>query len=82
MSIKSFKSGDIITFKDKEYIVIQNYGTTGLIKENCENGMIIKGFSWIQDGEECKYIGTQKKELDMIQNVNKEYEDFFEKYKL
>lgn len=76
-----FKSGDIIKFDNKEYIVIQNYGSNGLIKENCENGKIIKGFSWIQPNSECVFVRHCNNDRGIINLVNQEYEEFFMKYK-
>ena len=77
-----FKPGDIIRLKDKEYIVIQDYGFNGLVKENYENGAIINGFSWVQNQDKCEYIKREEKEKDIIDAVKKEYEDFFEKYEV
>lgn len=82
MNKKIFKPGDVFKFKNKEYIVIQNYGETGLIKECTNNGMIIKGFSWNQEDEPCIYIRTEENDTEIIELANKEYENFFEKYKL
>lgn len=80
MNKNIFKPGDVFKFKNKEYIVIQNYGSTGLVKENIENGMIIKGFIWNQAEDSCEYIKTEDNYT--IQSLNKEYENFFKKYKL
>lgn len=82
MHEKIFKPGDIFKFKNKEYLVIQNYGATGLVKEYKDNGMIIKGFTWNQEDDTCVYLRTEEKEMEIIQSVNEEYENFFEKYKL
>lgn len=82
MNEKIFEPGDVFKFRDKEYIVIRNYGATGLIKECKDNGVIIKGFSWNQESEPCIYIRTEKNEMEIIKYVNEEYENFFEKYKL
>lgn len=82
MSKKIFKPGDIFKFKNKEYMVIQNYGATGLVKECNDNGMIIKGFSWDQEDEPCVYIRTEKNNIEIIKSASEEYKNFFEKYKL
>lgn len=82
MNKKIFKSGDVFKFKNKEYLVIQNYGETGLIKECIDNGMIIKGFAWNQENEPCIYVRTEENDTEVIKLANEEYENFFEKYKL
>lgn len=50
---KSFKSGDIIIFCDEEFEVICNYGISGKVKENCEDGCIIDNFYWVYGNNEC-----------------------------
>lgn len=82
MTDKKFKPGDVIKLKDKEYIVIQNYGLNGLVKEICENGAIIKGFSWVQGSEQSKFIRTEDVDNETINSVKKEYIEFFEKYEI
>lgn len=82
MSKKIFEPGDIFKFKNKEYIVVQNYGNTGLVKECKDNGMIIKGFAWNQGEDSCVYVRTEEKEVEIIKSVSEEYENFFEKYKV
>lgn len=51
-----FKEGDIISYADAEFVVIDNYGSCGKVKENYENGDIIDNFYWKIYGEECKLI--------------------------
>ena len=82
MIAKVFKPGDIIMLKNKEYLVIQNYGIKGLVKETCKDGAIIKGFSWIQEDEESKFVRVGDKENDIVNSVNREYVEFFEKYEI
>lgn len=81
MDMNIFKSGDIFKFKDKEYIVIQNYGDTALVKENIDNGIIIKGFSWNRDTDACTYLRSEK-DHSKIDCLISEYESFFENYTL
>lgn len=50
----NFKSGDIIVFCNEEFIVIENYGSSGKVKENCDGGNIINNFYWEYQGEKCK----------------------------
>lgn len=42
----NYKPGDLISVEDCVYIVVKNYGETGLVKEHNENGMIINHFNW------------------------------------
>ena len=49
-----FKSGDVIVFCNEEFIVIENYGRSGKVKENCDDGNIINNFYWEYHGEKCK----------------------------
>lgn len=76
MQTKVFEPGDIFKFENKEYIVVQNYGTNGLVKEYINNGSIIKGFSWNQKTDNCIYLRADK---DYLKNnsVFDEYETFF-----
>lgn len=76
---KLFKPGDLIRKDNVEYIVIQNYGCNGLVKENCDNGVMIKGFSWNQNGEDVEFIENTSKDINEIENIQNEYERFFEK---
>ncbi|EQB4340872.1 hypothetical protein ACYJ2U_001592 [Clostridium botulinum] len=49
-----FKTGDIIIFCDEEFEVLDNYGSSGKVKENSPNGTIINNFYWNYAGERCK----------------------------
>lgn len=41
-----FEPGDLISVEDSKYIVVKNYGKTGLVKEYSDNGMLINHFNW------------------------------------
>ncbi|WP_164509101.1 hypothetical protein [Clostridium rectalis] len=41
-----FKTGAIIIFCDEEFEVLDNYGSSGKVKENSPNGTIISNFYW------------------------------------
>ena len=51
-----FKSGDIIDYCDEQYEAINNYGSSGRVKENCKDGTIIDPFYWEIYGDKCKLI--------------------------
>lgn len=80
MSKKVLCAGDIIKYNDKEYVVIKNYGASGLIKENCPNGALINGFRWNHEKNNYIYIKSSEKELDIINSASNEFENFFENY--
>lgn len=48
-----FKQGDIIVYCNEEFIVLENNGESGIVKENCENGATIRNFKWNVYGEQC-----------------------------
>jgi len=50
---RDFKKGDIIVFCDEEYEVMENYGTSGKVKENYPNGTVIDTFYWVYGNSEC-----------------------------
>ena len=79
---KIFIPGDIIKFNNIEYIVIQNYGETGLIKENSKNGILINNFRWNENNSNCLYIGNTKDNNELIKIASNELENFFNKYKI
>lgn len=79
---KIFIPGDIIKFNDIEYIVVQNYGETGLIKENSKNGILINNFRWNENNPNCLYIGNTKDNNELIKIASNELENFFNKYKI
>lgn len=49
----NFKKDDIIIWCNEEFIVIENYGESGIVKENCKNGDIINNFRWNFQGEKA-----------------------------
>lgn len=52
-----FKVGDIIEFCGEEFEVLECYDdTSGMVKENCEDGCIINNFYWTYEGIECKLV--------------------------
>lgn len=46
-----FKRGNIISFGDQEYIVIDDYGPCGKVIEYSQNGDVIDNFYWETLGE-------------------------------
>lgn len=52
-------SGDIIEFAGQQYLVIENWGQMGKVKEYPE-GTIIERFAWRLEGEEAKVISKRK----------------------
>jgi len=50
---RDFKKGDVIIFCEEEYEVLDNYGTTGKVKENSPNGTVISNFYWVFGKDEC-----------------------------
>ena len=75
-----FIPGDIIKCDNIEYIVIQNYGETGLIKENSKNGMLINNFRWNENKCNCLFIGNSKDNKELVKLASNELENFFAKY--
>jgi len=58
-----FKKGDIIEFCDEQYEVLENYGTSGKVREypysqinNWGFQTVIDSFYWNYSGEKCKLI--------------------------
>lgn len=74
---KDFKPGHVFSYKDREYLVIKNYGKTGLVKELSGSNMLINGFFWNDKNDKITYLRTEK--LENINELNKEFENFFEK---
>lgn len=71
----NFNSGDIISIDDCKYIVVRNYGTTGLIKEYRENGTFINNIKWENKNIiKIDYIKVSDSEL---KRIIKEFESFF-----
>lgn len=77
---KNFIYGDIISYNEVQYIVIKNYGNSGLVKENSKNGILINNFKWNQEGIDCKYIGKINKNNEEMELATSELENFFNKY--
>lgn len=48
-----FKQGDIIVYCDEEYVVLENQGNRGIVRENYENGFVIDPFYWEYGGYQC-----------------------------
>jgi hypothetical protein len=48
----NFNKGDIITYCDEEFVVLEDLGYNGRIQENCKNGAIIN-VSWNFQDEKC-----------------------------
>lgn len=55
MENKKFEPGDVISFCDEQYFVVENNGTTGVV---CPFGetFYINGFYWVYAGERCKFV--------------------------
>lgn len=52
-------SGDVIELAGQQYLVIENWGQMGKVKEYPE-GAIIERFAWRLEGEEAKVISKRK----------------------
>lgn len=51
-----FKKGDIIEYCGDEFEVLENYGSSGTVKENYEGGVTIGNFYWDYCGEKCTLV--------------------------
>jgi outer membrane biogenesis lipoprotein LolB len=51
-----FHEGDIIEFCGDTFEVLKNYGCTGKVRENCQDGAIIGNFYWEYQGTQCKLV--------------------------
>ncbi|MBT2759947.1 hypothetical protein [Paenibacillus sp. ISL-20] len=54
-----FKNGDVISYCDEQFEVIENYGSSGTVREflgEDRYGDTIRNFRWEVYGEKCKKI--------------------------
>lgn len=55
MSSPEFQPGQRIEFAGDEYIVVENFGTHGIVREPNEPNQRIR-FSWVFEGEPCRLL--------------------------
>lgn len=70
----NFNSGDIISIDDCKYIILKNYGATGLIKEYRKDGTFINNFKWANKNI---IIDNAKISDSELNSIIKEFESFF-----
>lgn len=70
-----FKPGDIISIDDCNYIVVENYGKTGLVKEYRQDGTLINNFKWAN--KDIKKVENQKIKDSELTHILKEFKSFF-----
>lgn len=71
----NFNSGDIISIDDCKYIVVKNYGETGLIKEYREHGTFINHIKWAN--KNIIIIEDNKIKDSELKKIIAEFESFF-----
>ena len=54
-----FESGDTIEFCDELFIVIENYGKSGRVRES-NSSTVINNFFWEFENDNCKLIEKGK----------------------
>lgn len=74
----NFEPGDIVSINGDKYIVVKNYGATGLVKEYKHNGTLINHFSWT-DKEDIHLLDLKKIKPEEIRDILKEFESIFRK---
>jgi len=52
----NFKPGEVISFCGDIFVVLENYGNKGAVRENCPDGCIISPFYWEFEGEKAFVI--------------------------
>ena len=50
-----FKSGDVISFGEGECVVIENHGSSGVVRPVGET-YLVRNFYWEFEGEKCKLV--------------------------
>lgn len=62
----NFQKGDVVSFCDEHYYVIENYGSTGVV---CPFGetFYVRGFYWEYQGEKTKFI--QKPTINELERL-------------
>lgn len=73
--VHNFKPGDMVSINGDKYIVVKNYGTTGLVKECKHNGTLINHFNWTN--KKIDLIESKKIDEDEIKKILKEFESIF-----
>ena len=73
----NFNPGDVINFDDRKYVVIKNYGQSGLVKEYIENGILINNFSWEYKGKDC-ILTNIKVDDSYIKNAEYQFNILFD----
>lgn len=71
----NFSPGDIISVNDCLYIVVKNYGQTGLVKEYRQDGTLINNFKWAN--KDIKKVENQRIKDSELKYILKEFESFF-----
>lgn len=71
----NFNSGDIISIDDCKYIVIKNYGESGLIKEYRKDGTFINNIKWAN--KNIIVIDENKIKHSDLKKIIAEFESFF-----
>ena len=51
---KPFEPGEIITFSDEDYVVIKNFGDSGIVKYFGDSDFDAFPFEWTFEGEKCR----------------------------
>jgi len=51
-----WKPGDVIEFCENLYIVVENHGDSGVVRENCEGGLVISHWQWDFAGAKCELV--------------------------
>jgi len=53
---KPFEPGENIEFCDDEFVVLENHGNTGKVREAGKGGQVIEPFRWTFQGAECRRV--------------------------
>lgn len=72
LEVMDFKKGDIIIFHNIELIVVENYGTSGKVKE-VGSDRIINNFYWEYGGEKCELkmdMFTENELLNLLEIID------------
>lgn len=53
---KPFEPGEVISFSDEDYVVVKNYGDSGMVKYFGDSDFDAFPFDWTFDGEKCRRV--------------------------
>lgn len=67
--MKRFNRGDVIEFSGEEFLVINDFGSGGVVSE-MPHGSIIH-FKWNFQGTECKFLRTTEESQKLAEVVAK-----------